>query len=362
MFSFFKKKKQEPTFKGNVEDFWTWFANNAARFKETIDQGKCADLLDETSSAISKMIPKIGWCYGPGEGEGRHALTLSPEADRDHQFLAEYWISRKPEIPDWDFYPAKKGGDLSESYSINTGGYDFGVDEIWVSTEIDTEDEKIVLTAWHHHFYELEENARYRVSFILLDELLGEYDVQNYIYLKEFTTEKLADSIPLMELSDFLESVKKEYGWHKPSPCETYCTYKLPGEEKVFPRSDAFVGSTCHFDLIRDYFTAKSELEDPLKGSLAEYVFIRLDNSLLPEGEEVNFRADIEDKIEAVLLAEKSGRSFGGSQGSEYAYIDFLLYDGQNSIDLVLQEMKTAGLPGGTTLHFWARGKEVLKL
>ena len=362
MFSFFKKKKVEPTFKKNVEEFWDWFSQNSARLKKIIDEGNCADLVDETNEKIRKAIPSIGWCYGPGEGEGRHSLTLSPACDRDQQLLAEYWLSRKPDIPDWDFYPAKQGDRSNDSCSIETGGFRFVLKEIWVSAELDLENQKLDLTAWHHHFHEVDENEQYRVTFLWLDEILGEYDVENYIYLKEFTTEKLADSIPLNELPEFLDKIKAEHDWNKPSPCETYFSYQLKEAESEFPRSDAYVGSTCHFPLIKDYFRAEGELDDPLEGSYAEYVFIRLDNSLLPEGEEVNFRANIEDKIEAVLLAEKSGRSFGGSQGREYAYIDFLLFDGQNSIDLLLQEMKAAGLPGGTTLHYWAKGKEGLKL
>ena len=358
MFSFFKKKKPEITFKGNVEDCWHWFSTNAIRMKKTIDDGNCGDLLDETSTAVHKMIPHIGWCYGLGEGEGRHALTLSPEGDREHQLLAEYWLSRKPDIPDWDFYPAKQGSDLQEGYSINTGGFDFSVNEIWLSPEVDTENAKVDITIWHHHFHEIEEKAAYRVTFILLDELLGEYDVQNYVGAIDLNTEKLENSIPLMEFGELLENLKEKNNWNKLSPCDSYCTYQLPECEEEFIRSDAFIGSTCHLDILNGYFGSKGDMENPLKDTGADYLFIRLDNNILPEGHEVDFRSNIEDKINDALFENLSGRSFGGSQGRQYAYIDYIIYDGQNSIDLILQEMKTAGLPGGTTLHYWANHKK----
>lgn len=358
MFSFFKKKKPEPSLKRNIEEFWEWFSANSVRFKKIIDDGNCSDLVDETSEAVHKAIPHIGWCYGPGEGEGRHALTLSPEGDREHQFLSAYWLECKPEIPDWDFHPAKRGGDINEGYSIGTAGFDFGVNEIWVSTELDQDRQKIDITVWHHHFHELEEKGALRVTFILLDELLGEYGVQNYIGAIDLNTEKLAGSIPLFELVEYLEKIKAEYGWNKPDPCDSYCTYELPATDSEFIRSDAFIGSTCNIDLINLYYRAKGFPEDPLAGSCADYVFLRFSNEILPKGHEVDFRSNIEDKISDALSAVKSGRSFGGAQGSQYAYLDFIIFDGRNSIDLMLQEMKAAGLPGGTTLHYWAKEKD----
>ena len=85
---------------------------------------------------------------------------------------------------------------------------------------------------------------------------------------------------------------------------------------------------------------------------------MRLDNAIIPKDQEVDFRGHIEDRINDKLQEHKMGHSFDGGQGRDFAYIDFILFGGQESINLVLQEMKAAGLPGGSTVHYWAGNKK----
>jgi len=361
MFSFFKKAPEE-TYKSNVKDFWIWFEQNAPRLKETIDRGECSSLARETSEAINKMIPHIGWCYGPGEDDGSHALTLSPEGDRNHQFLAEYWIKQAPKIKHWNFYSAKEGGDLAASHTINVGERDYSPEEIWVTPVINEQQEVIDITIWHPHFDELEDNGPLRITFIFLDELLGEYGVENWIGVIETKKDKFSESIPLMELAEYIESVKKTHKWKKLPPTETFHLYEPKAQDKSFPRSDTFVGTTSHMPLIQEYFGTGGKAEDLLDDAHAAFVFIRFDKSILPEGSEVDVRSQIEDAINADLSKEQSGYSMGGAMGTDYAYLDFILFDGERSIELILQAMKDARLPGGTTLHYWNTSKKIHKL
>jgi len=57
----------ELTFVARLEKFWTWFPANAARFYETIESGRCAQLADEVGSFMGSTLPPLSWVFGPGE-------------------------------------------------------------------------------------------------------------------------------------------------------------------------------------------------------------------------------------------------------------------------------------------------------
>jgi hypothetical protein len=333
MLSFFKKKKNELTFRRNVDEFWDWFQKNSVKFKNVIDDGECSTLVNATSKATNKLIPSIGWCYGPGKSEGRHALTLSPEGNRNHQLLTAYWLKQAPKIEDWDFFPAKPGGELGEGHAIHMDDFEFAVGEIWLTTEIDEKNQEIDITAWHPHFHEISEDAAMRVTFIFLDELLGEYDTENWIGAIKLNQDKLAEAIPLLELPEYIEKLKSIHDWQKYSPCDEYSVYELPAKEKNYIRSDVFIGSTCHMALLNEFLKADGLPENPLDGTHAEFVYIRFANRIVPEGQEVDFRSQIEDRINEQLEAAHAGHSFGGAQGHESVYLDFIIFDGSKSID-----------------------------
>ena len=50
-----------------------------------------------------------------------------------------------------------------------------------------------------------------------------------------------------------------------------------------------------------------------------------MNNELLPKGQEVDYRCDIEDAISEALDANSGGKVFGGATGHVNFYIDVLL-------------------------------------
>lgn len=57
------------------------------------------------------------------------------------------------------------------------------------------------------------------------------------------------------------------------------------------------------------------------------------------------------------MAAEDSGISIGGAMGEQYAYMDFLLFDGERSLDTLSKSLLIAGLPKGSRIEFFAKEK-----
>ena len=99
MFGKKKKSRAEATFKDRVDHFWKWYAVVAGDYYDAIEAGNCGNLLTEISIKVNEMWGDFAWVFGPGpEEKGGHSFTISGEGLLSRQLLAEYCISRAPEL------------------------------------------------------------------------------------------------------------------------------------------------------------------------------------------------------------------------------------------------------------------------
>jgi hypothetical protein len=359
MLSLFKKKPtpdQAPTLKTRVESFWKWYAVVGPRFYETIESKKCADLAGEVSAKVDELLPGFAWVFGPGANKQGHSFTLSGEGVIHHQLITLYWLSRAPSLPGCTFYASRQPGSI-KGQTIKMGEQVFDPVEFWITPVIDDDLEKIDITAWHPMFESLKEQQRQTILYLFLDELFGEYGTDQFIGRIELGDRRLADAIPLAELLDFVNKIKAERGWKKYPPGECFSSYECKEPHDRFPRGDVFVGTTANFRLIRDYLNAEGELENPLKNTEADYVFVSFENAILPKGGESAARGVIEDALDVALKSAFSGQVLGGAYGTSNAYIDLMIFDGVNSLEIIKNVLREKQLPPGTEIHFFAKEK-----
>lgn len=358
IFSFFRKSATQPasrvtpTFKENVSAFWNWYQANAEVFYATIEDGRCADLADEVIPAVEKWMGGMAWVFGSGEGGNGHSFTISPEGDPHRSFLTEYWLKAAPAIPGWTFYSSRQPatGDL-DGHSIKIRGQDFKPNEFWITPEIDLENECVHITAWHPLFEHLDENKQFEILFLWLDEILGERGTSDYIGRISLENTKLKDAFPILELGKYIAEKSSSNDWKSHEPGSVYMGYSMENPTNEFLRSDIFAGTTTHMRLVNEYFNSKGAMEDPLEGTGACFVFLAFDNSCLPEGKEVDARGKIEDALIEILEPTSSGRCLGGATGTENVYIDLLLFDGERSLNQVIETLNLFDLPNGSAIY-----------
>jgi hypothetical protein len=355
--------RTEPTFKDRVERFWQWFPQVAARFYKMLEEDNATDVVAETTDKVDELFPDFAWVYGPGEagpGEPGQSFTLSGQSVLQRQLLALYWASRAPRLDGWTFYASRQPSppEIIESMRINFEGQELNPLEFWLTPTIDEEEEVVDLMVWHPLYASVNEDEKRLGAFLVfLDEILGEYGTSNWIGEVTPSDKQLADAIPLTELGGFIEKLEFEKGWQKLLPGEGCVAYEREDPQNRFPRDDIFVGSTTLYDLILDYDEAEADLEDPLAGTGADYVFVSMDVRLFPEGQQMETRDVIENALAAAFKLEQSGRVLGGAFGTQFAYLDLMLFDGQKSVQTVERVLREQNLPAGTAINFFAREK-----
>jgi len=362
MFSLFKRKApetpREQTFKTRVADFWKWYAGASDRIYRAVDGREMPpELISEVSARVGEMQAGFAWVFGPGADGKGHSLTISGEGNPHKQLLAAFCVAQAPKLDGWTFHSARQSTPNPGLNTIKIAGVSLDPQAFWLTPAVNEERQRIDLTVWHPVFPQLPDGARWTVLFLFLDEALGEIGTQNWIGEIEMNDTKLAGALPLAELRAYTERVQADHEWKKGGPGEIWTLYRGEGDNPEMPRGDVFVGTTCSMRLIQEFGDAEGQLEDPLAGSGADYVYVAFDANILPKGQEADGRGEMEDALNAALASTASGQHLGGAMGNEFAYIDLLLFDGAESIRLVLETLRRLRLPSGTSLNYFAHEK-----
>ena len=336
------------TLKQRVAAFWEWYGSVAERFYEEIENKRCGELQPEVSAKVDVLLPDMGWVFGPGEGGEGHSFTLTPEGNAHKRLVAQYWLRCAPQLPGWTFYGSRQPSELHRGgHSIRIDGKEFGAHEIWLTPQVDADREVVDLMVWHPLFEQIEERLRWTVTFLWLDEALGEDGVSQRIGEIKLGDEKLAGAIPLSELPEFISELERDREWRRIPPHARYFSYQRKNPARgAGLREDILTGTTRHLKLIQDFPMETN----PLGKIGVEYVMVAIPMSLLPDGEQVAARGEVEDALEAALGRERSGEVLGGATGLENAYIDLVLYDAGRSRSLVKSVLAATPYAGDYTI------------
>lgn len=350
-------QRTSATFKQGVEAFWNWFPTVADRFYETIERSACAELTDETVDFMSQHLPGLSWAFGPGENDG-HSFTVSGEGLLPKQLLAQTWLASAFEVDGWTFYSSRQPSPAAQlaNLAISVGkDQQIDMESLLVQTQVDEENEKINLAAWHPAFEHLPESDRFQILFLLLDEALGEFGTQMWIGpidIRPVTTEQ-PHTRSMAELPKYIESVDQYHGWKKLPPTESYTVYKMPGDLEG-PRGDTIAGSSRVMSTIEEFLSQKGNMEEnPLGGTMASLAYLQIDEHHFPEGQQADVRGRMEDAINKALESQAAGTVVGGASGLDSSYIDVLLMDGENSLAIVREQLNELKIPEAE-IHFFA--------
>ena len=346
------------TFKTRVARFWSWYSKNAAKLYRKVDQGKSGELVETISGACNKCLPGFAWCFGPGANEQGHSFTITGEGKPGFYLLAEYWLAQAPQLEGWTFYSSRQASKVSGEEVIGINEMEFCPKDFLVKPIVFEERELIGIDFWHPEFPNCDEHLRFTVLGLWLDECLGEVDATAWIgsaEAKDLSGDSAA--FPILKLRSYLDLLQKEKGWEKLPPGDTYTLYEIPEPSDAFPRADTISGTTCNMPLISDFLSSEGRMEDPLEGTGAQFLYIGINREYFPAGEEVDFRANLEEAIDTRLRAEFSGRVFGGAFGLKSGYIDLVIYDGKRSIELIKEVLSQQGIEGDYFIRPFANPK-----
>lgn len=339
------------TFKQRVNQFWQWFEGVAPRFYEEIEAGNCQDLVEEVSQFMGQTMPELAWAFGPGDGGG-HSFTVSGEGVVPKQLLAEYWYDQQRSLEGWTFYKSRQPNEDVEGVALAIDGVgQVDATDMLVQTVVDEEAMAFDIVIWHPLFERFNQQVQVQFSFLLLDEVLGEFGTQGWVgemEMKPLDEQQIDGKMVhrLKDLPKFIDDVQRYHQWNKLPPTETFTAYSIKSEVQG-PRGDTIAGVTCIPNLLFELFEEGGLLpQDPVAGTGAELSYLQIDSDAFPAEQQPEARYNLEEQIQEALDAASSGRILGGATGTEFNYIDLLLFDGEASNSVVESVLKGLNLSG----------------
>lgn len=358
----FKKKRSSipESFYEKVVRFWGEFEIRAAEFRSEIDDGNCAELADETTRMVSAMFDGFAWVYGPPpDGMDGHSLTISGEGVVGRQFLADFVLRMAPEIEGWSFHSSRQSGKLNPIASIGIGEVSFKLAGLWVTPSVDEAYKLLDLYVWHPCFPEVSDTQAMTVAYLVLDEVLGEMGTMQWVGEIKISDQHLSEAMPAGELLEYTKAVEVERGWEKFPPTETFTLLQFPKPPGDFFRGDMQTLNTLYYPIVRSFLDGGGVVkEDPLPGSGAEFVFVFFPSDLFDESDAVEFRGVIEDRLAAEFSEMSDGLVIGGSFGTEFSYIDLLIFDGDRSLERISAALRRLGKTPGGGIDFFLEGNK----
>ena len=237
---------------------------------------------------------------------------------------------------------------------MKMGGETFEPAAFWCAVFINEQVEKFDIAVWHPLFARLPKDEHFRILFIVLDELFGEFGTQRWLGEIKITDARLAESMPVVELRDYVqaESARREWKLIPPGECASLFRFE---EARDFPHGDVLTWHTTVPSLVHDLFDTNGNPSDLLDGSGAEFVFVTVPIEMLPSGREVEVRGKVEDALDSALKAASSGMVVGGSFGPSGGYIDVLIFDGRKSVKIIAAVIRQLSMPEGAAVFSFSK-------
>lgn len=183
-------------------DFWQWFSSHEAEYfnlDTAHDDALRESRFDDLSAHLQEVNPELTFEFGPVEG-GRRDLVLSAGGVRRAFPAVEALAKAAPALPHFKivaFRPRR-----SPLYGIEMQGVTIKPSEVRVRMQ--PEGDKIGLVLYLKGYREEEKDTYAQLGFLLLDQALGERDVETRVGTIAFEAlgpEPPAGSLPAAELA-----------------------------------------------------------------------------------------------------------------------------------------------------------------
>ena len=169
-FSIFNKESKE-------EKFWNWFEKNQETYYSEIENLEIREqIFDELTKNLKKVNEDLVFEFSPIQENNVREFTISAEGMKELFPIVEKLIEKAPKLKNWKFnaFRQRVPGD---DFEIQYGDLKIGYSDIYYRSENDNGRLGIELNIKDYNGNGQTQNAIY----ILLDGLIGEYDVTTKI-------------------------------------------------------------------------------------------------------------------------------------------------------------------------------------
>ena len=172
-----------PTRKNKVDAFWQWFSDNEESYFELAEEEREA-LFDLLHRKLRKVNKHLVFEFSAEAYAGKREFIIS--ADGMVEAFEEVFDLHElaPELERFTVIPFRQASD--EEFSVSWGDMELTRDDVYYTALEDTEREEVSLILYIKGLTEKNSEELIPVVFILLDSVIGEYNMGVHVGNIEF--------------------------------------------------------------------------------------------------------------------------------------------------------------------------------
>ncbi|WP_238012245.1 DUF695 domain-containing protein [Dactylosporangium sp. AC04546] len=207
----FSRRKKAGGGQQAIVDFWTWWPDARPRVEAAISSGDWSALTGEVGSRVAAVHKDLTWEFSRGTG-ARHALVVSSGGDPALRSVAARWRALAPaDDPDWEYHTARQPDFDTLQAKIGIGGAELDLSELRIAFTRDPDRPEVDVVVFHPRFAVVPEAVRGQVSFLVLDWVLGENGVEEWVGAVEWTTDEPDGAADPLRLAEAVADLRAEY-------------------------------------------------------------------------------------------------------------------------------------------------------
>lgn len=255
LFGFGKREQLDsPVGAGNpIEAFWRWWAANSDALAAAVPRGELPNYAQTISGLVHAIDTGLAWEFGPGT-TSEHQLTVTAAGNAELRRVARRWLRAAPPADAiWAFNDLRQPSSLD--VVLQMGPAELSLADVRVATR--RRGAGLDVVTYHPLFAELPEEVRGQITFLCLDNALGEEAVDLWVEAIDHDVEEPPGSRPLADLPELVAEVivegmpGGEMGWTVLSgdgpegPVLVSCLSRLSSVQA--PDCDQHVGAMVEF-------------------------------------------------------------------------------------------------------------------
>lgn len=164
--------------------FWDWWRRDG----HAVNPHAASPKVVELNRRVLSIDNGLAWHFSAGT-ESEHRLTVSAGGQAALRPLAERWLRAAPPADaTWEFRASQEAEPSALSNIVEIGKARVDLSKTLFSLQSDVNRMRVDVGVYHPQFGALQEEVRTQISFLVLDWLLGEDDVERWLGVIETLT------------------------------------------------------------------------------------------------------------------------------------------------------------------------------
>ncbi|SDJ46164.1 Family of unknown function [Frankineae bacterium MT45] len=178
----FRRGKQQSAVRPPIFEFWSWWqAMGAEQLAAAIESGRATEYAQEISSGGQAIDPSLEWETSKGT-TAKHALCITSGGVAEFRPLAERWLRAAPASDaTWEYHAARQADPSVLSSKLEWGEATLALADTRLQLTPKEKNWSIDVDVFHPLFPSIPAKSRQQITFLVLDWLLGEDDVERWL-------------------------------------------------------------------------------------------------------------------------------------------------------------------------------------